>query len=230
MGVTALRSGASFCKALTSSSVSVCTVVASSRAPAEILLLGRMMIIFDPIPLRALWMLCFDPWPIATMAITAPTPMMIPSMVRKARSLLRCSAFNAIRRRLKRLMVTVLMVVVSFVVRRRRGRCVVITRRQRGQHLTRGFLVLVEAILDHPAILEHDRPAAKGGDVGLVRHEDYRPALCVELLDEGHDTIRTAGIQVARGLICQDHHGLVDQRPRDGHTLLLSARQLARRM
>jgi hypothetical protein len=37
------------------------------------------------------------PVPILIMAMTAPTPIMIPSMVRKVRSLLRRSAFMAMR-------------------------------------------------------------------------------------------------------------------------------------
>jgi hypothetical protein len=36
----------------------------------------------------------------ATMAITAATPMMIPSMVKNARNLFRCNALKAIRKRL----------------------------------------------------------------------------------------------------------------------------------
>src|ERR1700675_3040164 len=40
---------------------------------------------------------CCAPWPSPTMAITAPTPMMMPSMVRMERILLRASARIAIR-------------------------------------------------------------------------------------------------------------------------------------
>jgi hypothetical protein len=37
------------------------------------------------------------PWPTATMAITAPTPIMMPSMVRRERSLFRMSASKEMR-------------------------------------------------------------------------------------------------------------------------------------
>jgi hypothetical protein len=72
-----------------------------------VLLFGRMVIIFDPMLDSWSCMLCFDPCPIATMAITAATPMIIPSMVKKARNLFRCNALKAIRIRLKSFIVLI---------------------------------------------------------------------------------------------------------------------------
>src|SRR3954465_10389939 len=52
---------------------------------------------FDPIAAIWSWICLFAPLPIATMAITAPTPMMMPSIVSAERSLLRAKARRASR-------------------------------------------------------------------------------------------------------------------------------------
>src|SRR6266436_5837581 len=44
------------------------------------------------------WIAVDDPWPISVMAITAPTPMMMPSVVRAERMTLRRRARMAVRR------------------------------------------------------------------------------------------------------------------------------------
>src|SRR5674476_518122 len=53
-------------------------------------------------------MLCLDPCPMATIAITAATPIIMPSMVRKDLILLRLIAFHAMRKRLTIFMVLLL--------------------------------------------------------------------------------------------------------------------------
>src|SRR5215469_4500593 len=105
-------------------------------------------------------MLCLEPCPMATMAMTLATPMMIPSMVRKALSLFRWSAFKAIRRRLKRLMIGRFRVVVIYLI--------IFGLGQRGQDFFGRFSVFIRAVFHHLAIFEHDRTAAKGGYVGLM--------------------------------------------------------------
>ena len=55
---------------------------------------------FEPIAANDCSTIALAPSPIATIAITAPTPMMIPSAVRNDRSLLRISALPAIADRL----------------------------------------------------------------------------------------------------------------------------------
>ncbi|MNQ99381.1 hypothetical protein D3C85_1151130 [compost metagenome] len=60
-----------------------------------------MVIMFDPIPDNEDLILCFEPSPIAIMAITAATPIIIPSMVKNARSLFLFSALKAIFNKFK---------------------------------------------------------------------------------------------------------------------------------
>ena len=54
------------------------------------------MIMFEPISEICAWMLFFEPWPMASIVMTEATPMMMPSMVRKARNLLLERARKAI--------------------------------------------------------------------------------------------------------------------------------------
>ena len=49
------------------------------------------------------------------------------------------------------------------------------------------------------------------------------PWLCIQFLHQGHDLVRCAAVQVAGGLIGQDHYRLIYQRPGNSHPLLLSA-------
>ena len=61
---------------------------------------GCTMMMFEPISLIWAWMLRFEPWPMASIVMTDATPMMMPSMVRKARNLLLARARRAILKRL----------------------------------------------------------------------------------------------------------------------------------
>ena len=58
------------------------------------------MMMFEPISEIWAWMLFFEPWPMASMVMTEATPMMMPSIVRKARSLLLARARRAILNKL----------------------------------------------------------------------------------------------------------------------------------
>src|SRR4051794_34636827 len=66
-------------------------------APPEVVDPDMTISRFDPIAAYDCSTIALAPSPIATMAITAPTPMMIPSAVRNDRSLLRSNALPAIR-------------------------------------------------------------------------------------------------------------------------------------
>ena len=66
-------------------------------APPDVVVPDMTMSRFDPIAAYDCSTIAFAPSPIATIAITAATPMMIPSAVRNDRSLLRISALPAIR-------------------------------------------------------------------------------------------------------------------------------------
>jgi len=55
---------------------------------------------FEPISDICCWILFFEPCPMASIVMTDATPIMMPSMVRKARSLLFANARRAILNKL----------------------------------------------------------------------------------------------------------------------------------
>ena len=73
--------------------------LALSRTPAPRSNFGWIMIILEPISEICARILRFDPCPMASIAMTAATPMIIPSMVRNPRNLLLVSARSAMRTR-----------------------------------------------------------------------------------------------------------------------------------
>src|ERR1044072_713989 len=198
--------------AFTSSRVSDCKPLASSRAPPPTvwLLLGLMVIILEPILLNWSCLLCLLPCPMATMAITAATPMMIPNMVKNARSLLRCSAFEAIRIKLNSFMLFQLIVCCYW---------------QCGQHFAGRTHLRIPVIFYHFSIFQCYSSAAEGGNVWLMRnkHNGFT-LLLVQLLKQGHYFIGGSGIEITGGLIGQYHYRFIYQGAGNGHTLLLTAR------
>jgi hypothetical protein len=91
--------------AFASSTVNVGTVPDPNRNPPLVELPDKIMSIFDPMLAICSAMRAFAPEPTAIMAITAPTPMMIPNMVRAERILLTMSALKAIRRLAKKVVI-----------------------------------------------------------------------------------------------------------------------------
>ncbi len=83
--------------AVRSSQVSVGCEPNPPWAPPEVVEPDMTMSRFEPMAANDFSTMAFAPSPIATMAITAPTPMMMPSAVRNDRSLLRISALPAMR-------------------------------------------------------------------------------------------------------------------------------------
>src|SRR5262249_46264278 len=106
------------------------------------------------------------PWPILTIAITAETPMMMPSMVRAARILLRTRARKATRMIIKRVIFKLLLVIVIIVGDDRN-----IFQLFRGVAL---FCIL--AVRFDLAVFEDHHSMRVLRDVGLVRNEHQRDA------------------------------------------------------
>ena len=65
-------------------------------------------------------------------------------------------------------------------------------------------------------------------EIEIVRRHHDGGAARVDVSEQLEDTARRALVQVAGGLVSQEHRRLIDQCPRDGDALLLAARQLAR--
>src|SRR4051794_1957395 len=101
---------------------------------------------------------------------------------------------------------------------------------QRVPALWRFFILsaLTPSLLDDPAVAEVDDAGAVGGvGLGVRDLDDRRPAF-VELLEQLHDLLALARMQVARRLVREDDLRVGDDGSRDGDELLLAARELVR--
>src|SRR5256714_13613971 len=84
-------------------------------------------------------------------------------------------------------------------------------------------------VLPDLAVLEDDDAVGVAGDVRLVRDEDEcYPAHAVESLENLHHLDGGARIQITRRLVGEYERGVVDERARYRHALLLTARKLVR--
>ncbi len=90
--------GTSFRMARRSSQVSVGIEPKPPRAPPDCVLPDITISRFEPIDANDASTSALAPSPMATIAMTAPTPMMMPSTVRNERILLRSSARSATRK------------------------------------------------------------------------------------------------------------------------------------
>jgi hypothetical protein len=97
VGAVSRTDGHSAAMALASSCVSVATAPEPSRTPLLLMLPGSTMIRLLPILWICAWIRAVAPAPTPTMAITAATPMMMPSMVSAERMRFTFSARSAIR-------------------------------------------------------------------------------------------------------------------------------------
>jgi hypothetical protein len=89
--------------------------------------------------------------------------------------------------------------------------------------------VRVEGVAFHHAIDKAHHAPRVGGHVGLVRHHQHGDALLgIEPPQQLHDFLAALGVEVAGGLVGQQHGGLGDDGARNGHALLLPAREFGR--
>src|SRR5690606_34471401 len=92
-------------------------------------------------------------------------------------------------------------------------------------------LVVIGLIGFKPAITNmDDSRGVLGHIIFMSDHDDGPAALFVQAVKKRKDLFAGMGIQVASRLIRQDQDGVVDQRARNRHPLLLPSRKLAWKM
>src|SRR4051794_26456339 len=187
------------------------------RIPLAVVLPEKTRITFWPRLAICACTCAFAPLPIPTIAITAPTPIIIPSAVRAERSLFRRSARNAIRNvDPKRILAL--------------HRYQIIDCRKPAQFFSSNEPVGDRTIATHKTIAHHHVAPCESRDVRFVRDHDDGDAVIVQLLENSHDLDARPAIEVAGGLIGEHDFGIVDQSSRDRDPLLLATGKLARMM
>src|ERR1700682_2041960 len=154
-------------------------------------------------------MACCAPCPTASMAITAPTPTIMPSMVRTERSLFLARARIAMRRRALKSM-------IGSVLQCRQGLEDVGCARPISHCFIAADL----------SIAELNRALRELSNIGFVGYQDDGQALIVEFLKNPHDLNRGATVEIPRGFVGEKDRGSVHQRARNRKALLLGARKL----
>ena len=76
-------------------------------------------------------------------------------------------------------------------------------------------------------MVEHDFALCAGGDERIVRHDDDRSALLVQLTEQVEHDLLIPLIEIAGRLVGENQLRAVDERAGDAHALLLTAGQLA---
>jgi hypothetical protein len=159
-------------------------------------------------------MACVAPLPSVTMVITALTPMTMPRMVRNERSRLRRTERRASMKTLYSI----------------RSASAGAARRRPAAGATSVGLALITSLAMRPSTKVHHAPRV-GGHVGLVGHHQHGDAVvAVQRQQQAHDLVAALGVEVAGGFVGQHHGGLGDDGARNGHALLLAARQFGRRV
>jgi hypothetical protein len=71
-----------------------------------------------------------------------------------------------------------------------------------------------------------DTPRCRGHQIAVMRGDEHRRAVGIHFVQKRHDFLSQDIIEVPRRFIGQDESWLIDQSPRQRHTLLLAPRQL----
>ena len=101
-------------------------------------------------------------------------------------------------------------------------------RRLATGRLVRTFrLLVVPLFADEHAMVKHDLTLCAGSDERVMRDDDDRRALLVQLAKQVEHDLLVLFVQVAGRLVSEDELRAVDERAGDAHALLLTAGQLA---
>ena len=148
---------------------------------------------------------------IDTIAMTDATPITIPSVVRKLRKLWTNDAGPRAHLRWPR---TTAENGTPATCRLRRF-CSVLAA-----------VALIAPVLHDFAVLEPHDSLTVRGHIRLVRHDDDRLSVAVQLIEQRENLDARLRIEIARRLVGQQDRRIRDQRTRDRHALPLPARKL----
>ena len=212
VGATKDTAGHSATIALPSSSVRVTPTPLPRRMPLVVILPGSTMIRLLPMLWICSLIRAVAPEPTATMAMTAATPMIIPSIVKADRMRLTRRARNAMRM-LARSFIRDFFVLFRGQVFQLDGR---VERARNNQ-------IALQA-----AVAEVNVAAGVSCDVGLVSDNDHgHSGFAIQPLKDRHDLDAGARIQRSGRLIRQDNARMSHNGAGDRDALLLSTGQLA---
>src|SRR6185436_14160344 len=161
--------------------------------------------------------MALSPWMIEIIAMTEATPITMPSVVRKLRK--PCARIDASAAR------------APSLAANHTGYRVLITGRPRGpRRSVLGAAALIAPVLQDFAILQAHDALAVGGDIGLVRHDDDRLSVSVQLVEQGEDLDARLRIEITGRLVGEQDRRIRDERARDRDPLALTARELVRQV
>ena len=83
---------------------------------------------------------------------------------------------------------------------------------------------------DDASVFQVEADVGATAHLFVVSHHQDSTALLVQVGEQIQDDVLVGGVQVAGGLVGQDDLGVVHQRARDGHALLLAAGKLGGQM
>src|SRR5207342_3133823 len=181
----------------------------------------------EPSPETSLSISACVPCPTDTITITAAMPMITPSEVSALRNQLPRRAKTAVRR-ISRKFMAVLQVLRCRPWRNPSGAptsCPAIP----------GRALISAADADRASALRADEPIPHHEDaiamlrhIRIVRDQHHGVVFLLQALEQSQDLLAGAAVERASRLVGEQDRRAVDQRSRDGDTLLLSAGKLAR--
>src|SRR5207247_551380 len=194
------------------------------RMPLEVVLPEKIRMTFCPRLAICASTCALAPLPIPTIAITAPTPMIIPSAVSTERILFRRSARKATLNVGPTLIVFVRN--VKSLSWSNTGLLFRVICRSCRRFFRLGFggrSLCDNFVAKQNSVAHYNIPPRISGNVLLVRHHHNGDSALIELLENCHDLHARSTIEIAGRLIREHHFRVVDQCAGDRHTLLLTA-------
>src|SRR5450759_4409075 len=154
------------------------------------------------------------PWPIPITAMTAPTPMIMPSMVRLERILLRPSARRASRNAAENSIAGTSILDCGHGL----------------QYLARDLRNRDDLVSPDLAVAKYNFTLGKLSDIRLMRHKNNRQSIRIQSLEQLHHFDGSPAVQVSRGFVSQQQQRFVRECSRDCDSLLLASRKLRGKM